>query len=115
MYPPSTDPVVINEGAYVTYTCTTDMYLQTLATTYDVLCLAALSFDYTGITKCMELCVDEPPAPAGVSNDIPADRHDPTYGYWEETSIRYNGGMHFFPNHLPLIHSLHDYFIMIRG
>ncbi len=65
------------------------MYLQDFTTTYDVLCQSGLSFDYGSIPRCMELCNDEPPTPDGVSNDIPATRHHTTYGYWEESVIRY--------------------------
>ncbi len=88
--PPTIDPIVVNLGTFITYSCNNGMYLPSYATTLDVKCLPSFEFDYqddANIYKCRELCEnDPPPALAESTSTVPGkDRLD--LGWWEDTII----------------------------
>ncbi len=88
--PPATDPVVIDRGSFITYSCYNGMYLPNFSVTLDIVCLTTLDFDYQNdvtLYKCKELCEDPPTVAASTPNSTSTAVHHATLGWWEETIV----------------------------
>ena len=91
MSPPADDPIVIDQGSSVRYSCYDGMYLPSFANTLDIQCrYVTLDFNYATYDdvsyKCKELCENDPPEVSEATHNAAARDHA-DLGWWEDVIV----------------------------